>query len=93
MLLLLVRADELHVAHKRGRQLIEAHDRRVAVALLKPAYVLLAEARELRQLLLRGGRQGWRSGLRNGSRRPFDFTGCDSGLQDANLAGVLYKSA
>jgi hypothetical protein len=54
MLLLLVRADELQVDHpKRGRQPIEAHDRRVAPALLKPAYALLAEAGELCQLFLR----------------------------------------
>src|ERR1700730_9047510 len=52
-LLVLGRAHELHVADaERGCQLVEAHDRRVAPALLEAAYVLLAEARKLRQLLL-----------------------------------------
>jgi hypothetical protein len=37
---------------ERGRKLEEAHDRRVAPALLESAYVLLAEAGKLRQLLL-----------------------------------------
>src|SRR3984893_9683581 len=52
-LLVLGRAHELHVSDaERGCQLVEAHDRRVAPALLEAAYVLLAEARKLRQLLL-----------------------------------------
>jgi hypothetical protein len=37
---------------ERGCQVVEAHDRRLAPALLEAAYVLLAEPRKLRQLLL-----------------------------------------
>ena len=37
---------------ERGCQLVGAHDRRVAPALLEAAYVLLAEPRKLCQLLL-----------------------------------------
>ena len=53
MLLLPVRTDEFRVADtKRGGQLVEANDCRVAAALLEAAYVLLAEAGKFRQLLL-----------------------------------------
>ena len=46
-------AHELHVTHsERRRQLIEGHHSRVAPALLEAAYVLLAEAGKLSQLLL-----------------------------------------
>ena len=38
---------------ERGCQLVQAHDCRVAPALLEAAYVLLAEAGKFRQLLLR----------------------------------------
>src|SRR6266403_2306436 len=52
-LVVLGRAHELHVAHsERRRELIEGHDRRVPLALFEAAYVLLTEARKLRQLLL-----------------------------------------
>ena len=52
-LLVLGGAHELHVADaERGCQLVEAHDRRVAPALLEAAYVLLAEARNFCKLLL-----------------------------------------
>jgi hypothetical protein len=47
------RAHEFHVADtERGRQLVDAHDRRIAPPLLKTADVLLAEAGNLGQLLL-----------------------------------------
>src|SRR5258707_14772649 len=52
-LLVLGGAQELHVADaQRGRQLVEAHDRRVAPTLLEAAYVLLTEAGKLCELLL-----------------------------------------
>jgi hypothetical protein len=52
-LLLFGWAHELHVADTEGGcQLVDADYRRVAPTLLKAAYVLLAEAGELRQLLL-----------------------------------------
>src|ERR1700730_4976063 len=52
-LLVLGGAHELHVADaERGCQLVEADDRRVSLALFEAAYVLLAEAGKLRQLLL-----------------------------------------
>src|SRR5215472_9807280 len=47
------RAHEFHVANtERRRQLVDAHDRRIAPSLLEAADVLLAEAGNLGQLLL-----------------------------------------
>ena len=52
-LLVLGRAHELYVADaERGCQLVEAHDRRVAPALVKAANVLLAEPGKVRPPLL-----------------------------------------
>src|SRR5258708_39052699 len=46
-------AHEFHVADAEcGCQLVDAYDRRIAPALLEAAYVLLAEAGKLRELLL-----------------------------------------
>jgi len=53
LLLPLGRAHEFHVADtERGRQFVDAHDRRIAPSLLESADVLLAEAGNLGQLLL-----------------------------------------
>jgi len=50
---LVIWADELDMAHaQHGHQLVQRHDDRVAAALLQTADVLLAEAGELRQLIL-----------------------------------------
>jgi hypothetical protein len=45
--------QEIHVADpERHRQFVEGHERGIAPALFEAAYVLLAEAGKLRQLLL-----------------------------------------
>lgn len=46
--------QQIQVAYsKRFRQLVEGYDRRVAAAILKAAQILLAEPRNVAELLLR----------------------------------------